>query len=24
VASIAHSHRVLGSFPRAEIELGRD
>ena len=24
VASIAHSHRVLDSFPRAEIELGRD
>jgi chorismate mutase/prephenate dehydratase len=24
VASIAHSHRVLGSFPRADVELGRD
>jgi chorismate mutase/prephenate dehydratase len=24
VASIAHSHRVLGSFPRADIELGRE
>jgi len=23
VASVAHSHRVLGSFPRAEVERGR-
>jgi prephenate dehydratase len=23
VANIAHSHRMLGSFPRADVERGR-